>query len=700
MKSHTHSRHTRGAALICAVFAAAVCALHFSWVPYQQAELRAQDLLARFGRRAQASPQLVYLAIDSASIEIGANAFADDLAASPALRKMAAGWPWSRDVHAMILDRLMEAGARVVAFDVLFPTPREGDDALRAALDRWRERVVVGGNFVDAQNAAGSSHTLMLPTPELIPDGAWDERVGFVNFWPSEIDGVVREARYRVRASEIFHTPRREDEPVFDSLSARVLRMAGGADRIPAGPRVLRFAPEAAHGGFQPQPVYSIFVPTMWTQNFQNGKFFRDKIVIVGPQGNFLKDQLPTPFGLMDGPELHLNAINEALRGDFIAQPSRAVDIALILGAAAAALALSVFLDRPLVRFEILLGGSALLLVASSVLYDETHTLLSVLSPLLVFNGSGVCALVWQQVLERVESARVRRIFERFVSKDVVREVVENRESYLHQLGGVRKCAAILMTDLRGFTTLTENADSTLLVAQLNEYFTEMVKCVFAANGTLDKFIGDAILAVWGSVHSEGRARDVELAVTTALRMQKSLAQLNPEWRARGWPELEMGIGINFGEVIFGAIGSMEKAEPTVIGDAVNIASRIEGLTKQYGVGVLLGESAAALAAEKFHLQPVDFVRVKGATRPIHVSAALGPRDEPLSGETTAYLQSYEAALGCYRAGDFSKARELFTDCLNIRKNDALAAMYVRRCEELAREQPAAWDGVFVMDAK
>lgn len=688
---------------ICAGCAALVMGLHFSWVPYQQMELHVRDLLARFGRRAQASPGLVYLAIDDASINVGANAFSDDLAASPALQKMAAGWPWPRDVHAMILERLMEAGARVVAFDVLFPTPREGDDALRAALDRWRERVVVGSDFVDEQGAAGSAHSLMLPTPGLIPGGAGDGRVGFVNFWPGEIDGVVREARYGVRASEVFRTPRVEGEAVYESLAARVLRMAGLAVAIPAGPRLLRFAPPGDAGGFAPQPVYSIFVPAMWRRNFQEGRFFRDKIVVVGPQGNFLKDQLPTPFGLVDGPELHLNAINEALRGEYVTPGSRAADVALMLGAAAAAVALGIFLERPVMRFQILVGGSLAYVAAGVALYNETHTLLPLLSPLLVFDGSGVGALVWQGVVDRVEGARVRRMFERFVSKNVVREVVDNRESFLHQLGGVRKRAAILMTDLRGFTTLTENADSTQLVAQLNEYFTEMVKCVFAADGTLDKFIGDAILAVWGNVHSEGPARDAELAVRTALRMQRSLAELNPGWRERGWPELQMGIGINCGEVIFGAIGSEEKAEPTVIGDAVNIASRLEGLTKEYGVGILLGESAAELVRGKFWVQPVDLVRVKGATRGIRVSTVLGARDgngEGMGAEFAEYLQRYESGLESYRAGDFQKAHGLFRECGRIRAGDGLAAMYERRCERLAREQPADWDGVYVMTSK
>jgi len=140
-----------------------------------------------------------------------------------------------------------------------------------------------------------------------------------------------------------------------------------------------------------------------------------------------------------------------------------------------------------------------------------------------------------------------------------------------------------------------------------------MVHCIFATNGTVDKFVGDAILAVWGNIHSDGPASDATLAVGTALRMLASLEELNKDWVARGWPALKMGVGINFGEVICAAIGSEQKAEPTVIGDPVNSASRLEGLTKEYGVDLLIGETMAELVRESFHLQLVDFVRMKGS---------------------------------------------------------------------------------------
>lgn len=702
--SHAHRRH---AVAICLACTAAVLALQHASVPFQQWENNARDLLVRFSRRARVDPRLVYLTIDNASLTVADNLFADDLTASPALRKMTAGWPWPRDVYAMILDRLVGAGARAVAFDLLFPMEREGDEALRLGLDQYRDRVVIGSNFVDEQEGAASRalsieaasvRKLTQPAPNLISAPDHDDRVGFVNFWPDAVDEVIRRARYRLSEREILGTVGAQN---YSSLAARVLEKSGAADKIPSGERALRFAPEPDRGGFRPISLYTIFVPGAWSANFQDGAFFKDKIVLIGPHGNSQKDQLNTPFGLLDGPELHLNAINDALTGDFVSETGHDTAKIHLALAGLAVLLLTLFVDQPLVRFFLMVVASAAYVAVAILLYDKVGWLIPVLSPLLTFDVSGIVSLVWQQVLERNESKRVRRIFERFVSKNVVKEVVENRDSYLTQLGGVRKNVVILMTDLRGFTTLTEQADSTQLVAQLNEYFTEMVKCVFAANGTLDKFIGDAILAVWGNVRSDGPARDAELAVTTALRMLDALRELNAEWPARGWPQLHMGIGLNFGEVIFGALGSEEKAEPTVIGDPVNLASRLEGLTKEYGIDLAIGESVAELIRDKFRLQDVDFVRVKGKTKPINVYTVLGPMTAPLDDATVAYLEKYRTALATYGGGDFLAAIALFNECLTLRPNDPLARMYVARCHKLHDEpREEKWDGVFVMTTK
>ena len=267
-------------AAICAACAGIVLVLHFNFVPFQQAELSVRDSIVRQLQRSRVDPQLVFLAIDNATMNVSDNVFADDLTASPALQKMAQKWPWSRDVHADVLERLMAAGARVVAFDILFPMPREGDVQLRAALDKYRDHVVIGSDFVDEQDAA-ATRTLVQPSKSLIGDPEHDDRVGFANFWPDGIDEKIRTARYRVSEAEVLHTQGTRE---FYSLAARVLEKSGAA--VPRGARDLRFAPAQDNGAFRPIPLYSIFVPEMWHANFADGAFFKNKIVLIGPHGN------------------------------------------------------------------------------------------------------------------------------------------------------------------------------------------------------------------------------------------------------------------------------------------------------------------------------------------------------------------------------------------------------------------------------
>jgi adenylate cyclase len=302
--------------------------------------------------------------------------------------------------------------------------------------------------------------------------------------------------------------------------------------------------------------------------------------------------------------------------------------------------------------------------------------------------------------LERFEKRRIRRTLERYVSRDVVKELLDNPQTYFNALGGVRKPVTILFSDVRGFTTLTENADSAALVKQLNEYFEEMVSLVFAHQGSLDKFIGDAVMAVWGNIVSHGAARDAHNAVATALAMKRSLKKLNEDWKARGMLELAFGIGLNHGEVIVGNLGSSEKMELTVIGDSVNLASRLEGLTKEYHLDLLLGESMAKLVGDQYILRLVDCVQVKGKTKPVDVYTVMGEG----AGQTVSlplWLARYEEGVRLYRSRKFQEAAALFEECHRRDPEDYLSEMYLKRCAALIETPPdESWNGVFVMTKK
>ena len=263
------------------------------------------------------------------------------------------------------------------------------------------------------------------------------------------------------------------------------------------------------------------------------------------------------------------------------------------------------FVRRPLISLAALAGVTLFYLIAARLLYDTRGYLLLTIPVLSGFLLSGLTSLGLEYLLERLEKLRTRRTLERYVSKNLVKEILENPGGYYNSLLGSRKPATMLFSDIVGFTTLTEKADPEALVKQLNEYLTRMVAVVFANHGTLDKFIGDAVMAVWGNVKSRGVAEDAKLAARTALGMRAELYKLNEKWRTDDMTELGIGIGINQGEVLIGNIGSEERMEATVIGDAVNLASRLEGLTRTYGVDILIGPSASELVRDSFVLRTV-----------------------------------------------------------------------------------------------
>ena len=666
--------------------------------PLLRMESSARDFLTRQGKRSPTRPELVFLAIDGATASLN-DAFAEDFAASPALRSMKdSGWPWSREVYPMIIERLVNAGARLIVFDMLFPTEREGDPAFRAALERHRDKVVIGANFVETP----LTKTLIVPALSLIPSGdPLDPRVGYVNYWP-ELDDTVRLAHYRITEDEVSGWRPGPDSGVLYSLTGRALSKLGYEELIPREPRCIRFATE-----FAPHSLWKIFSPQMWkTPPFRNGEFFRDKIVIIGPEGDWAHDVIRTPFGNIPGPALHLHALNAALNRDFVREPSHLANLAGILIAGLVAWGLSVFVTQPFLRFLVFIAGSVAYFFLARALFGLASgaVVLALAPPLLAANGSGFVWLIIEQVIDRLERARTRRSLERYVSRDLVREILDNPASLLTALGGVRKSVAILFSDLRDFTTITEQADSAQLVAQLNEYFTEMVKCIFDNKGTVDKFIGDAVMAVWGEVQSEGPAQDVARAVTAAAQMQAALAELNLRWTSRGIRTLRMGLGINYGEVIvgnIGATGAIEKMELTVIGDPVNLASRLEGLTKEYGLELLLGEGAADLVTNAFHLQFVDLVRVKGKKQPIRVYTVLGPQHLPLPENLSNYATYHAKGVHGYQMRDFASAIESFNQCLTFAPDNPLTKLYISRCSALRDHPPGPdWDGVFVMTKK
>ncbi|HEY9419568.1 MAG TPA: adenylate/guanylate cyclase domain-containing protein [Candidatus Udaeobacter sp.] len=689
-------------ALICVFWTGLIFLGHFfSATPFISTPWRGeqsfQDLLRREGRKIAAPHDFVFLGIDQSTLQLPPLT-ADEVAGNRAFQLMTERpFPWSREVWALLLDRLFGAGARLVVFDLLFNPPNDGDPAFHAALDRYHDKVVVGANFDMENGAQGvTPNDALIPPPQLL-----DDRVGFVNFFPDSIDGKTRAVAYRVTNRQLAGLPPEPSEEVYESLSARALAKIGHGNDVPRDFRghMIRFtAPEA----FEPRRLYEIFDPKLWHADYAAGAFFKDKIVMVGPSAQVLHDVVDTPMSpTTSGPGLHLQAMAAALGHEFLRPTPPKFGLTLVAAAGLIAWSLVAFLRRPLLCVGALVAITAAYLGMARLSYDKTGLLLLTVPVLSALLLSGSFSLGFEYALERIEKLRTRRTLERYVSKNLVKEVLENPGSYYSTLRGVRVPVSILFSDLVGFTTLSEKADPEALVAQLNEYLTRMTSVVFSNGGTLDKFIGDAIMAVWGNVRSFGVAQDAKNCARAALAMRRELRQLNEKWRDEGRMGLGMGIGINQGEVIVGNIGSQERMDPTVIGDSVNLASRLEGLTRIYGVDILLGPTAAELVRDEFHLRSVARVQVKGKTKPVDAFTFIGARNEDVDSQLLKWLEVYEEGLEKFRARDFTQAKILFSRFLEFYPDDLLAQMYLARSLDYEQQPPdEAWGAVEVLTKK
>jgi signal transduction histidine kinase len=382
---------------------------------YLQAEYRVRDSIARSGRTTPPNPDLVFLAIDSASVSLDPDLDVDGLLASSArdpasrgaLRLMTKPWPWDREVYALILERLVGAGAKVVAFDCLFPAPAPGDDPFRAALDRFKSKVVVGSNFVSPENvdrALRIPSSYEPPAETLIPKTVLpDDRVGFTNFFTGE-NQIVRGAQYRVGFREHGNIT-----AAYLSISARVLSKVGHPELVPndLAEHPFRFT-GPPRTGFPPHSVFEIFVPEYWEHNYQSGELLRDKIVIVGGEGKWQKDELATPFGFMPGAELHLNSLNALLHREFLSELTPFGNAGVILVTGLIATALCFTIRSPWLRLLALIVADGVAPFCALWFYNHPGIYLPCLGPLFALNATGLFSFAADFAFERIEKARLR----------------------------------------------------------------------------------------------------------------------------------------------------------------------------------------------------------------------------------------------------------------------------------------------------
>ena len=295
------------------------------------------------------------------------------------------------------------------------------------------------------------------------------------------------------------------------------------------------------------------------------------------------------------------------------------------------------------------------------------------------------------------QEKRMKTTLYRYMTPSVADRVMALGEDVL--MVGERKDVTVLFSDIRGYTPLTEELEAAQVVSMLNEYFETMVESVFHCEGTLDKFIGDALMAVFGApLPLENHAW---AAVRSALDMRKRLEIFNAERVRQGQPELRIGIGLSSGEVVSGNIGSQRKMEYTVIGDGVNLSSRLESITKQYGCDIVLSEHTYELCQDRIWVRELDLIRVKGKLEPVKIYELISDRTEPLDRKTKTFLDLYSKAREAYKATSFDMAISLFKLAQALRPDDRAVELHLTRADIYLRMPPAPnWDGVHVMTMK
>jgi adenylate cyclase len=298
-------------------------------------------------------------------------------------------------------------------------------------------------------------------------------------------------------------------------------------------------------------------------------------------------------------------------------------------------------------------------------------------------------------IAEERERMRIRAAFQNYVAPEVVNTMLQHPD--MLKLGGEKRDMTVLFSDIRGFTTLSEQMEPEVLVGLLHSYLNPMTETVFKNHGTMDKYIGDAIMAIYGAplVLPDHANRACE----TALEMIETLRHLWEGWRAKSLPELKIGIGINSGPMTVGNMGSERLFDYTVIGDNVNLASRLEGLNKYYGTAILISGATQKLLQNSFVLREVDRVRVKGKKAPVSIFELRG-HGQP-QGKDAELLQTFEAGLEAFRQGRWEAAEKYFSQCLQLSPDDGPAKLLLGRTQAMAHQPPPPdWDGTATLTEK
>lgn len=546
-------------------------------------------------------------------------------------------WPWPRSYLAEIVDQINKGGGKVVGVDILLAEPDEKQLDNDAQFAKSLGEIPAAVSVIQIDKGRGQGfETESLTQPLSVYRDVLDG-MGVTSF-KSDEDAIVRNVvaysafqgkTYPHWAFEIARLYLNVDAPVFTASGAQ---FNGRMIPLRAGLLPVYFAGPAGT-----YPTYSASDVHDGITLEENPDAFRGKIVLIGATALTLQDIFPTPFSASDptpGVEIVANAVDTILNGKFLTYAPPWMSLLIVI--AAAGLAYLIALSRRPSLTVMLLGVSiAAYLVIAFILFSSQRYILPTIAPTVMLFLGVILPTLEQAVSQEREKRRVRNLFSRFISPQMVDQMMKTQD-----INSLNKRAdlTIIFSDIRGFTTLSEKMTPEGVVALLNPYLEAMSQVIYKHGGTVDKYEGDAIIAFFGEPvpYKDHAVR----ALRAAMDMRKSLAELREKWAQEGRPsQIEMGVGINSGEVFVGLLGSEQRINYTVIGDNANLAARLQDLTKTYAWPILVSESTYQQIKDEFDAELADAVTVKGKTKAVNVYKVIGPKDAPEGEKLKAWTE-------------------------------------------------------------
>lgn len=665
-------------------------------------------------------------------------------------------WPWPRDYYARVIRNLNDAGARVIGLDIIMDDEDQYDphnDSLLFQTIAEAGNVIVAGKISETvktytiESLGEDEYNLLLYEQtvqvkklkenyhNIFFDA--DSSIGIVNV-VGDNDGVYRSYlpfRYSPSTEDYvptfsfailnawyglpdMRTAESEEDafilngtsiPKFDNIS--MLINYYGPDRTFPRQDFLNVLDDAEFETYE-EYEYGVEINTWEDADFRS--LFKDKIVIIGSTVEIDRDVFPTSFysgqtkgtNLMYGVELHANVIQNVLDEFFIVTPGFWTDTLFIILLTFIGFYLTSFIKELKSRYHFFFEAANFLLIAAIVfglrelsfyLFKDYRFLFTLVSANLAVILGYFVATAYHFIVERRQKNVIKSMFSQYVSTSVVDQIVTNPG--IVSLGGEKKNLTVLFTDIADFTSVAEAEQPEIIVAYLNTYLDEMAKIIFSLEGTVDKYIGDSIMAFWGA--PVDLPNHAQLACRAALEQQKRLQKMRSGIEGGKLPAIFARTGINTGDMVVGNIGGSQRFDYTVIGDSVNIASRLEGANKEYGTDIIISEHTFDIVKNDFFTRELDFLLIRGRSKPLRVYELLDFAGQKIPEQKREAIGLFGEGLAAYRKKRFEDALNFFERALKADPNDNPSKVYANRSEFYNANPPDDdWDGIFRLHHK